>query len=336
MNTFISYKFGDDRNKYENVCYGLDQAGIKYWSTQEIAAGLSLRDELQAAIRECSVCIFVATEKSLASDWCQAEIGAFWGLDRPVVVYLAEDPPTKLKMPEQFTGDKFATTIREVVEAVKVHLSKAAGPAPAEAVSLLACGAFVDKLNLQFKTNWFLGFGSSKPSLSGKEPGRSMRSTNAFGEQVVSDTGKPGAAAAQEFSLLVKKIADLHVRRRREITSTLLGLFAQVQGQAQSVSRLLGKIAFGPATLAAPWQQAQDSLSVLWETKSKELDCFNPGELDRLRQFLSEHPGYQQAQVQDKETMEAFLRPGLLSLDELLEMTAEQLPQFMKAGMGAH
>jgi TIR domain len=105
MATFISYSF-QDQHKFDDICYALEQAGVKYWRTEEIVAGRSLRDELQAAIRKCSVCVFIATPRSLESAWCQAEVGAFWGIGRPVVVYLADEAVSADKLPKQFQGDK--------------------------------------------------------------------------------------------------------------------------------------------------------------------------------------------------------------------------------------
>jgi hypothetical protein len=123
MSIFISFSF-QDHNKYEDICYAFDHDGIDYWKTDEIAAGQSLRDKLQNAIRGCSVCVLIATRNSLESGWCQAEIGAFWGAGKPVIVFLADDKLTEDSLPKQFKGDKFATTIREVVNAIKAHLSE--------------------------------------------------------------------------------------------------------------------------------------------------------------------------------------------------------------------
>lgn len=329
MESFISYKFEEDRNKYEDVCYAFDREGIKYWTTGEIAAGQSLRDKLQNAIRRCSVCVFIATPNSLGSGWCQAEIGAFWGLGRPVIVYLADDKLTEDNLPKQFRGDKFASTIREVVDAVKVHLSELTEPSQTEAIVYLAIESFLDKLSLQFKTIRFLGFGTLAPSFS-REPTASLRSTNAFGERVSYDTTKPKLEAESELRAVIKRIAHFRQRREREIVKTLLALFTEVQGQAQSISHSLSKIPFGNTTLAEPWRRAQESLFQMWEEKSKELSYFDSGELDRLQLFLEEHPAYQQIYAEEKTTIESFLRQGLLSLDELVETTGNKLAQSMK------
>lgn len=121
MQVFISYSF-QDTARFDDVCFAFEPHGITPWSTDEIAAGESLRDRLRSAIGSCGVCVFIATRNSLASAWCQAELGAFWGAGKPVVVYLADGKLDEEEIPRQFQGDKWATTTRELVEAVKRHL----------------------------------------------------------------------------------------------------------------------------------------------------------------------------------------------------------------------
>jgi hypothetical protein len=124
MAVFISYSFTDKR-KYEDVYFALEQQGISPWTTEDIAAGEILREKLRMAIEDCVVCVFIATENSLASGWCQAEIGAFWGAGKPVVVYLGDDKLRSEELPKQFQGDKWAASAQEVVDAVKRHVREA-------------------------------------------------------------------------------------------------------------------------------------------------------------------------------------------------------------------
>jgi hypothetical protein len=328
METFISYKFKDDENKYENIRYAFDSAGLKFWSTREIAAGQRLPDELQNAIRRCSICVFIASPSSLASGWCQAEVGAFWGLGRPVIVYLADDKLTADELPKQFVGQKFATTIKEVVEAVKLHLSKSTASSQAEEIFGLAIEAFLDKLNLQFKTNSFGGFGTLLPGLLDEKP--NLRWTNAFGQLVSYDTTKPKSEAESDLRALIRKVAGFRQRREQQIKKTLLDRFAQVQSRSQSISEHLRMIPFGNFTLSVPWKHAQESLPQLWEENSKELTYFRLDELDRLRAFLDENPAYQQVYAEEKAGIESLLHPGTLSVDELIKITGSRLTQLMK------
>jgi CheY-like chemotaxis protein len=104
MTVFISHSF-DDQSEFENVTDWLDGRGIPYWKPAEIKSGASLRGQLRQAIGSCSVCIFVATHKSVASSWCGAELGAFWGADIPVIVYLADSSLPEEALPPILQGD---------------------------------------------------------------------------------------------------------------------------------------------------------------------------------------------------------------------------------------
>jgi hypothetical protein len=104
MAVFISHSF-DDQSEFENVTDWLDGRGIPYWKPAEIKSGASLRGQLRQAIGSCSVCIFVATHKSVASSWCGAELGAFWGADIPVIVYLADSSLPEEALPPILQGD---------------------------------------------------------------------------------------------------------------------------------------------------------------------------------------------------------------------------------------
>lgn len=104
MTVFISHSF-DDQSEFENVTDWLDRLGVPYWKPAEIKSGASLRGQLRQAIGSCSVCIFVATHNSTASSWCGAELGAFWGADIPVIVYLADSSLPEEALPPILQGD---------------------------------------------------------------------------------------------------------------------------------------------------------------------------------------------------------------------------------------
>jgi TIR domain-containing protein len=239
---FISYSF-QDPHKFQDVCFAFESANIKFWNSDEIAAGQSLRDALRTNIRRCTACVLIATPNSLDSAWCQAELGAFWGIGQPVIVYLADESLSEDKLPKQFHGDKFARTIREVVTAVKArdgevsNASEQPESLPVEAVLSLAVEAFLNRLTYRFKTVWFTGFGSL-PGLLDKSSS-TLRSANAFGTEVSYDTGRPGEEAEPELKALVAQIVNVRRKKEREIREGLLGLFMEVQGQSQSISHHL-------------------------------------------------------------------------------------------------
>jgi hypothetical protein len=150
------------------------------------------------------------------------------------VIFLADDKLAEDTLPKQFRGDKFATTIREVVSAVRTHLGELPVESPTEAVLDLAVECFVDKLNLQLKTIWLTGFGSLAPGFH--DDANTVRSANAFGHKVTYDTAKASSAAEIELRAIVQQIPKLRADREKEILRGLLDLLMEAQGQAQSIS----------------------------------------------------------------------------------------------------
>jgi CheY-like chemotaxis protein len=113
MTVFISHSF-DDQPVFENVTDSLDLLNVPYWKPAEVKSGASLRGQLRRAIASCSVCIFVATHKSVASSWCGAELGAFWGAEIPVIVYLADSSLAEEALPPILRGDVWEQRLSRV------------------------------------------------------------------------------------------------------------------------------------------------------------------------------------------------------------------------------
>lgn len=135
MTVFISHSFVN-QPEFENVTDWLDRLGIAYWRPAEIKSGASLRGQLRQAVNSCSVCIFVATHNSVASSWCGAELGAFWGAGIPVIVYLADSSLAEEALPPILQGDvwdrklsRIATRAAELVrEGTSTSASGAISP----------------------------------------------------------------------------------------------------------------------------------------------------------------------------------------------------------------
>jgi hypothetical protein len=104
MPVFISHSFGN-KPEFENIAEALEAAGIPYWNPAEVKAGGSLREQLRAAVENCAVCVFVATQSSIRSSWCGAELGAFWGSGKHILVYLAEASLPEDELPPLLHGD---------------------------------------------------------------------------------------------------------------------------------------------------------------------------------------------------------------------------------------
>lgn len=123
MKVFISHKSGDARFGELRKALESSVPGAECWDPERLAAGTTLQEALSQAIAECSLCIFIATRASLSSGWCQAELGAFWGLKRPVIVYFPEPDLTYADMPVQFRHQLWADTVDKVIDGVRDHLA---------------------------------------------------------------------------------------------------------------------------------------------------------------------------------------------------------------------
>ena len=114
MPAFISYSFKDEAI-YSAICLALDGAGIGHWDSSTMSPGEPLADQLRNAILGCEVCIFLATRSSIESPWCLAEVGAFWGSRKRVIVLLADPDLTDSSLPPQFKGNLLARNAQKLI-----------------------------------------------------------------------------------------------------------------------------------------------------------------------------------------------------------------------------
>lgn len=117
MPVFVSHSF-ENKPEFENVTDALDVRGVPFWNPAEIRPGASLREQLRAAVEQCILCIFIATRKSISSSWCGAELGAFWGAGKPIIVYLAEALNDD-ELPQIVQGDVWERRLAKIAEQAK-------------------------------------------------------------------------------------------------------------------------------------------------------------------------------------------------------------------------
>jgi TIR domain len=132
MPVFISFSF-ENKPEFDNIADALKDKGIEHWAPGSLRAGAPLADQLRESILACELCVFVATRHSVQSSWCGAELGAFWGVGKPVIIYVAEASLSEQDMPKQFQGHLTERRIARVVDAVQEFLAKsrnAAAQAP--------------------------------------------------------------------------------------------------------------------------------------------------------------------------------------------------------------
>src|SRR5438045_2739790 len=128
MTVFVSHSL-ENKPEFENVTDALNHRGVSYWNPSEIRPGASLREQLRAAVERCDVCICIATRKSVESSWCGAELGAFWGAGKPVIVYLAEASLNEDELPQIVQGDVWERRIAKIADQAKEISAEATGSA---------------------------------------------------------------------------------------------------------------------------------------------------------------------------------------------------------------
>ena len=114
---FISHSH-EDEAAYSALCLAFDSSGVSRWDVSKLSLGKPLADGLRSAIEQCDVCVFLATSRSLESRWCLAELGAFWGAGKKVVIYLADPTVDESKLPPQFRGNLWTANATRLIAAV--------------------------------------------------------------------------------------------------------------------------------------------------------------------------------------------------------------------------
>ena len=119
MNVFISYDFEHDTPNYEILKLKFEQIEGVSVTIAKARAAEALNDELLSAIQTSDMCVFVCTEHSIQSKWCVAELGAFWGQGKKILIWKIDVDKEQIdnEFP-QFAGLTIADTEDEVVTRV--------------------------------------------------------------------------------------------------------------------------------------------------------------------------------------------------------------------------
>lgn len=118
---FISHRICDEDSKIiSDLKEKLTQHNITFNDLDELSANGHLSSVVKQQLDDSAMCVFVATEQSLSSTWCQAEVGAFWGSDKEVFVYR---PNTTLiineRMPPQVKDQLHISDLEGLVRKIK-------------------------------------------------------------------------------------------------------------------------------------------------------------------------------------------------------------------------
>jgi hypothetical protein len=112
-----------------------------------------LADQLRQAINSCAACAFIATHNSVNSAWCAAELGAFWGAGKDVVLYVADSSLKDEELPKQFIGWLLVRSIFKVAKDLKALQTtdrQQNSGSPGSLVGALTTGEFKALLVEQF------------------------------------------------------------------------------------------------------------------------------------------------------------------------------------------
>lgn len=145
MTAFISHSF-QNRPEFENIADALAQQMVPYWNPSDVKPGASLREQLRSAVDRCEVCVFVATRHSINSSWCGAELGAFWGMGKPIIVYLAEPSLTDDELPPIVQGDVWERRIARIADRAKEVID---GASPSATKRIPRAAASVGQLTVE-------------------------------------------------------------------------------------------------------------------------------------------------------------------------------------------
>ncbi len=89
-----------------------------------MSAGDSLSEQLQRAISECQMCVFIATRRSIESQWCLAEVGAFWGSGKNVTLFMVDPDLDDSVLPPQFKGSLRVSKPQDLIDQIKQKFIK--------------------------------------------------------------------------------------------------------------------------------------------------------------------------------------------------------------------
>jgi hypothetical protein len=122
---FISHSHRD-KEIYQMVSRALKKRGIKTWDFKSMQVGRNVAEQLRQGIDRCEACIFLASKNSVSSDWCAAEIGAFWGAGKKVFIFAVNPKIDKNSIPDQFRSELRTSDRRMISEATNAftHLSR--------------------------------------------------------------------------------------------------------------------------------------------------------------------------------------------------------------------
>ena len=84
---FLTYCSKDLKAARDLVTFARSLGITIRFDEEILLASYPVGDRLRDEIGRCHACVWLLTEDSLASRWCPPEVGAFWGANKPIIVF---------------------------------------------------------------------------------------------------------------------------------------------------------------------------------------------------------------------------------------------------------
>jgi len=92
LKTFISYAH-EDKEFADELSAFLDKSDVTVFIDHQFKVNDPIPETIRENVHKSDFCIWILTKNSLKSKWCPYEVGAFWGSEKPVIIYNPSKKP---------------------------------------------------------------------------------------------------------------------------------------------------------------------------------------------------------------------------------------------------
>ena len=123
---FVSYDLRDkDHPRFKDLKKAMGVKAKPWTAETRVAPGDDLPGNIRRAIEQCCACVFLLTKDSARSAWCSAEVGAFWGVGKKVVVLKCDPDADISDVAPQFLAAKWTESTAEAWQALLPEIANA-------------------------------------------------------------------------------------------------------------------------------------------------------------------------------------------------------------------
>jgi hypothetical protein len=149
------------------------------------------------------------------------------------------------------------------------------------------------------------------------------------------DSAMPAREATADLARLVYRIAELRRKREAIYRAATLDLFFAVHGEADSIDRTLAGIRFASRALDTVWAAAMKRVVAYWQEQIPRISYFHLNDVERIRQFVEDHPAYPQLDVEKRKAVEVTLVVNEVTIERLVDSTRDLLKTWLKDDLEA-